>query len=87
MWKEIQKIKFVHFEKFKMDNSKYSKRKSKNKISRIKSNFELLMVLFILIKNNKKWWLLPLLIVLAFLSLFVTLSGNQSVLPAIYALF
>jgi len=70
-----------------MDEIKPSDKKTKKKTSKIKSNFELLMVLFVLIKTHKKWWLLPLLIVLAFLSLFVTLSGNQSVLPAIYALF
>ncbi|MCD6221248.1 hypothetical protein J7K25_03720 [bacterium] len=70
-----------------MDEIKPSGKKTKKKTSKIKSNFELLMVLFVLIKTHKKWWLLPLLIVLAFLSLFVTLSGNQSVLPAIYALF
>jgi len=70
-----------------MDEINPSDKKTKKKTSKIKSNFELLMVLFVLIKTHKKWWLLPLLIVLAFLSLFVTLSGNQSVLPAIYALF
>ena len=51
------------------------------------NNKDVLLALFVLIKNNKKWWLLPLLIVLAFLSLFVSLSSNNSVLPAIYALF
>jgi len=54
---------------------------------RLKSNKDLLIQLFILIKENKKWWLLPLLLVLVFLSLFVSLTGNQSILPAIYALF
>ncbi|MCD4781350.1 MAG: DUF5989 family protein [Candidatus Omnitrophica bacterium] len=48
---------------------------------------ELLMELYILIKENKKWWLLPFLFVLAFLGLFISLTGNQSILPAIYALF
>ncbi|MBL7197457.1 MAG: hypothetical protein ISS47_05120 [Candidatus Omnitrophica bacterium] len=57
------------------------------KKSRFKSSLELLKELFILIKINKKWWLLPFLLVLAFLSIFVSLSGNQSILPAIYALF
>ncbi len=59
----------------------------KMKKSRFKSNIKLLTELFILIKTHKKWWLLPLLFVLAFLSLFISLSGNQSILPAIYALF
>jgi len=54
---------------------------------KIKSNIDLLIYLFVLIKSNKKYWLLPLLFVLAFLSLFVSLTGNHSILPAIYALF
>lgn len=59
----------------------------KPKKSRISSNKELLLELFLMIKQQKKWWLLPLLFVLAFLSIFVNLAGNSSILPAIYALF
>jgi uncharacterized membrane protein len=54
---------------------------------RLKENNKLIISLYFLIKENKKWWLLPLLVVLAFLGLFIGLSGNQSILPAIYALF
>ncbi len=54
---------------------------------KINSNKELLIELFLMIKEHKKWWLLPLLMVLAFLSIFVNLAGNSSILPAIYALF
>lgn len=57
------------------------------KKNRFQSNWEIVWMLFILIKTNKKWWLLPLLLILAFLGLFVSFSGNQSILPAIYALF
>jgi len=53
----------------------------------IKSNWDLIMLLFIMIKTRRKWWLLPLLLVLAFLGVFVSLTGNNAVLPAIYALF
>ncbi|MFC1698406.1 DUF5989 family protein [Candidatus Omnitrophota bacterium] len=59
----------------------------KKSFSRLKNNKDLLIELFILIKENKKWWLLPFLLVLALLGLFVSLTGNQSILPAIYALF
>jgi hypothetical protein len=52
-----------------------------------RSNWDLIKMLFILIINNKKWWLLPLLLVLALLGVFVSVTGNTSVLPAIYALF
>jgi len=56
-------------------------------LQRVRGNHDLLIRLFFLIKENKKWWLLPVLAVLALLGLFTGLSGNQSILPAIYALF
>lgn len=54
---------------------------------RFKSNWELLVYLYTAIVNRKKWWLLPLLALLAFLSLFIGLTSNSSVLPLIYVLF
>lgn len=54
---------------------------------RFKNNKDLLLALFILVLQNKKWWLFPLLLILALLGLFVNLTANQSILPAIYALF
>jgi len=54
---------------------------------RLRTNFTVLYQLFVLIVKNKKWWLLPLLMVIAFLGLFISLAGNSSVLPIIYALF
>lgn len=57
------------------------------KKKKINNNKELLIELFLMIKEHKKWWLLPFLFVLAFLSIFVNLAGNSSILPAIYALF
>ncbi len=65
-----------------MENNKTIKKES-----RIKNNIYLLYNLFLLIKQRKKWWLLPLLVILFLLSLFVSLTGNQSILPAIYTLF
>ena len=56
-------------------------------LPKLKSNRELLLFLFLAIKENRRWWLLPLLLVLALLSIFVSLTGNTSLLPAIYALF
>ncbi|MCF7907351.1 MAG: DUF5989 family protein [Candidatus Omnitrophica bacterium] len=52
-----------------------------------KQNKEILWQIFFLIKENKKWWLLPIFLVLVILGLFVSLTGNQSILPAVYALF
>jgi len=57
------------------------------KNNNIKKNFELLKELFFLILHQKKYWLLPFLLLLGFLGVFVSISGNTSVLPAIYALF
>jgi hypothetical protein len=38
------------------------------------------------LKNNKKWWLLPILLVLALISVLVLLSGS-ALAPFIYTLF
>ena len=67
------------------DSTKLSKDEKPRSAFRV--NMDIIWALFIMIRTHKKWWLLPLLLVLAFLSLFVGLSGNQSILPAIYALF
>jgi hypothetical protein len=57
------------------------------KSRKLDSNRAVLMALFRMIHQNRNWWLMPILMVLAFLSLFVSLTGNSSILPAIYALF
>lgn len=69
------------------DKDKIPSKPERLKKKRISNNKELLIELFLMIKEHKKWWLLPLLLVLAFLSIFVNLAGNSSILPAIYALF
>ena len=56
-------------------------------LPQFKNNRELLVFLFVMIRENRKWWLLPMLLVLAFLGIFMSLTGNASLLPAIYALF
>jgi hypothetical protein len=63
------------------------KTKDGKKLPKFESNKDILWFLFLTIKENRKWWLLPFFFVLAFLSLFVSLTGNASILPAIYALF
>jgi hypothetical protein len=70
-----------------MTQGGYKKVSTRQKESRLNKNKEVLWQIFILIMENKKWWLLPLFFLLLFLSLFVSLTGNQSILPAIYALF
>lgn len=39
------------------------------------------------LKHNKKWWLLPMLIVIALLALLIVLGSNPAVAPFIYPLF
>ena len=72
------------------DNSEQIKReiesKTKNK-SRIRQNYEIIKLLFKYIKENKKWWLIPFLIVLAFFGIFISFVGNSSVMPILYVLF
>lgn len=50
-------------------------------------NHKLLKEIFQLIKENKKWWLLPIFLVFAVLSIFIVLAGGSSILPAIYSVF
>jgi hypothetical protein len=62
-------------------------KKKKSTIQNVKENYSMLKEIFFLIKKNKKWWLMPIFMVLAFLSMFIALAGGNSILPAIYALF
>jgi hypothetical protein len=39
------------------------------------------------LKYNKKWWLLPILLVMALLILVITLGSNPAIAPFIYPLF
>lgn len=61
--------------------------KKTNIIHRYKQTFKLVKDLWRLIIKNKKWWLVPIFAVFAIFSLFITLVGGSSILPAIYAIF
>lgn len=61
--------------------------KKKTMRENLTANNKMLKEIFLLIKKNKKWWLMPIFFVFAILSLFLTLAGGSSILPAIYALF
>lgn len=63
------------------------KNKKKSLTSRLSENWEILREIYSLIVLHKRWALLPVFFVLGVLSLFITLAGGSSVLPAIYALF
>lgn len=68
------------------DIKKEIENKTKNK-SRLRQNYEIIKLLFKFIMENKKWWLIPFVLVLALFGLFVSFVGNSSVMPLLYALF
>ena len=39
------------------------------------------------LREEKKWWLAPILIILGLLSIFIVLTESSALLPALYALF
>ncbi|MHA1569381.1 MAG: DUF5989 family protein [Alphaproteobacteria bacterium] len=50
------------------------------------SRRELFLYAYIRIKETRKWWLLPILIVLVIIGMFINVFTGNSVLPAIYSL-
>ncbi|HPM76816.1 MAG TPA: DUF5989 family protein [bacterium] len=42
---------------------------------------------FIFLKEEKVWWISPIVLVLLLLSLFIVLTEGSAVLPFIYAVF
>jgi hypothetical protein len=55
--------------------------------SKTRQNYETIKLLFEYVMENKKWWLIPFLIVLAFFGIFISFVGNSSVMPILYVLF
>lgn len=43
--------------------------------------------LFLFLKETKRWWLAPIIIVLLLLGIFIFLTEGSAVLPFIYTLF
>ena len=54
---------------------------------RFQSNREFISFLFARMRQKKKWWLLPFLVVVAILAYAFNLPGKESVLPALYFIF
>jgi hypothetical protein len=54
---------------------------------KFKENTRILKEIFTLIKENKKWWLIPIFLIFALVSFLMIIAGGSSILPAIYALF
>ncbi len=43
--------------------------------------------LWLFMRNEKKWWLAPIIVILLAMSLFIVLTESSAVMPFIYALF
>lgn len=67
------------------DNSQQEQSGEFNKLAQEKRP-HLLTEFWIFLKHNKKWWLLPILIVLLLMGLLVLLGGT-AIAPFIYPLF
>ncbi|MCK5584093.1 MAG: hypothetical protein KAI33_09885 [Elusimicrobiales bacterium] len=48
---------------------------------------EFLKDIYGLIKERKKWWLMPVIIVLMLIAVLITLSGTSAIAPFIYTIF
>ena len=72
------------------ENDKNFQKELETKIkgkSRLRQNYEIIKLLFNYVKENKKWWLIPFILVLAFFGIFISFVGSSSVMPILYALF
>ncbi len=68
-----------------MESSKNNKQPENNN-KRFKNRKELFWYAFMRIKETRKWWLLPVLILLVVFGFFLNLFTGYNVLPAIYSL-
>ena len=48
---------------------------------------EFLRDLWLFLKERKKWWLAPLIILIVLIALFIVLGGATALAPFIYSLF
>jgi hypothetical protein len=51
------------------------------------SKLQIIADYFAFLKQNKKWWLMPVVIMLLLLGLFIVLSQGSALAPFIYTLF
>lgn len=54
---------------------------------RAMSKVSVISELFFYLKENKKWWLMPIIIFLGLLGALIILAEGSAVAPFIYALF
>ena len=53
----------------------------------VKDRFAIVKETFTLLRERKKWWLLPILIFLVVFGVLIVLSGSSAIAPFIYTLF
>ena len=53
----------------------------------MKAHFELLKDIITLLRERKKWWLLPVIVFLLVFGILLVLSGSSAIAPFIYTLF
>lgn len=51
------------------------------------SKISIIVELFTFLKQNKKWWILPIVLVLILLGALIIFSQGSALAPFIYALF
>ena len=56
-------------------------------MGRISSKFKIVKELLIFAKANKKWWLLPAVLVILFFGILILFAQQSAVAPFIYTLF
>lgn len=52
-----------------------------------RGRFEIIRETFVLLRERKKWWLLPILIFILVFGILVVISGSSAIAPFIYTLF
>jgi len=51
------------------------------------SKFKIITEYFSFLKENKKWWLWPIVTILLLLGLLIVLTGGSALAPFIYTIF
>lgn len=52
-----------------------------------KTNMDVLKDLWLFLKERKKFWLLPIIVVLLFLGILIVIGGSSAFAPFVYSLF
>jgi len=53
----------------------------------LRTHFEIFKDVWSLLRERKKWWLLPIIVFLVVFGVLVVISGSSAVAPFIYTLF